>query len=48
MKEICWECTGAGIMAGNYPCKVCKGTGYIKIKNPKKTTNYGNSNSKRT
>lgn len=28
--EMCWECTGSGIMSGNYPCKVCNASGYIK------------------
>lgn len=27
---LCWECTGAGIVHGFAPCKVCKGKGYIE------------------
>src|SRR5690349_11552057 len=32
MKEICWECTGAGNGIGILYCKVCGGTGYLEIK----------------
>jgi hypothetical protein len=33
-QDLCWECTGGGIMIGNYPCKVCRGTGFIRKENP--------------
>jgi hypothetical protein len=26
---LCGECTGSGIMLGYYPCKPCRGIGYI-------------------
>jgi len=29
LEHLCCECTGSGIMIGNYPCKVCRGTGYV-------------------
>ena len=29
LEHLCCECTGSGVMIGNYPCKVCRGTGYI-------------------
>lgn len=35
-KELCWECTGSGIMGGNYPCKVCRATGYLPKEEVKK------------
>jgi DnaJ-class molecular chaperone len=28
--DLCWECTGEGVMIGNMPCKVCGGTGKVK------------------
>jgi len=29
LEHLCCECTGSGVMIGNYPCKVCRGTGYV-------------------
>jgi len=28
-EHLCCECTGSGVMIGNYPCKVCGGRGYV-------------------